>query len=351
MIPSDRTPSEILSARARSHLKLPHFRFTIKRMMILVAVVASSISLSNFALMTLFSVLLDDEHFVSRRSNSFAWDAGSSPRILVELDEGYITVHQSVDGKVRARLDRFAVTKLSQSAADAALEDISCSATREDGEIRITTIRYPTIRAGQLKADIVLEVPPDASLDLLTSHGYIYIGKKWEGAMIVTAPVALKAVKARDLGNIYHGIEARLADRPSAPPTRLDLDSRLGAVVIEGRNLSVVARAGNGAIDFRGSLAPGDHRFESGGHGQSFDPSGMSREGVTIRLPPDATFEVDAESAKRMVWVAFPHKVQGGQPPRSIKARVGAGSSTRLEVRSQDEMIEILKADGPASSP
>jgi hypothetical protein len=204
--------------------------------MIALAVVAVAIRGGNLAVEVVGSIL-DDTHYVARRHVTKAWKVGPSPSVEVSLCEGYITVVQSTDGRVSATLSPFAVTKVSEAAANAALDDIAITATQQGDTIRISTITAPRFPMSQLKADIELRIPPDARLDLTTGHGYIYIGKAYRGpygANLVSSPVALRSVKARDHGDVYTGIEAEIASRPPLPPAELDLVSRNGPVVVEG---------------------------------------------------------------------------------------------------------------------
>ena len=148
-------------------------------LMVVVAISAILIHFAIVALGVLAAALMDDTYYSASRTIEKTWQAGPSPRIEVDLFEGYINVVQGTDGQVSAVIEPSSVTKVSQAAADAALDDITISAVQQGDTIRITT-RSSTVMS-QLKADIELRVPPDASLDLLTGHGYIYIGKTCAG--------------------------------------------------------------------------------------------------------------------------------------------------------------------------
>ncbi len=67
--------------------------------------------------------------------------------------------------------------------------------------------------AFSVKTDVELCVPPGASLDLLTGHGYVHIGQYLggpHGSQGTSRPVALKSVRARDLGDVYTGMEVEI---------------------------------------------------------------------------------------------------------------------------------------------
>ena len=214
-------------------MRLPRMRFTVRRLMIAVAFAGVAI----WGMLVVVRSILDDTYYMARRHVTKAWEVGPSPRVEVNLCEGYITVVQSTDGRVSATISPFAVTKISQAAADAALDDIAITARQQGDTIRIETTKAPRFPMSQLKADIELRIPPDARLDLTTGHGYIYIGKAYRGpygACLVSSPVALRSVKARDNGDVYTGIEAAIASRAPLPPAELDLVSRNGPVFVEG---------------------------------------------------------------------------------------------------------------------
>ena len=166
----------------------------------------------------LANLLADDVYYQALRTESISWDVGTDPAIIVDFFDGYISVVQSTDGKVTAVIKRIAVTKGSQSAADAALGLIGVSKSREGDTIRIATRPALTVRASQLQADVELRVPEYARLELLTGEGYIYIGHRWggpSGAYLITSPVKVRSVKARTLGRTYNHIDAEFVKEPS----------------------------------------------------------------------------------------------------------------------------------------
>jgi hypothetical protein len=332
-------------------LKTTRSQFTSRQMMFLVAVVAAVIPLAGIALLIVGVSLLDDTYYPARKTSTYTWNAGQSPKVEVNLDEGYIKVVQSTDGRVTAVVTPFAVTKVSQAAADAALGDISISATQDGDTIRIKIAKAPKVVMSQLKADIELRVPFDASLDLLTGHGYIYIGKTWggpNGAYPTSSPVALKAVKAKDMGQSYIGIEAEIAPRPSLPATKLDLESRHGTVVIKGDNVLIDAKAEGGAIEYAGRLAAGVHHLRTGASVPHPDAAWRLEKGIKITLPADSAFEFDASSQSGNVTSGFSDEAPATR--NSLKGTVGVDPRIRLELRSGDGPIAIGKDAGETAA-
>jgi hypothetical protein len=324
-------------------MRWPRLRFRISHLIILIVAIPAAIVLAVVSLLVGGAILFDDTYYPANKTVVYAWDAGPSPIVEVDLYEGYINVIQSHDGRVSARLTPFAVTKESQAATEAALGEIKISATQVGDTIRIKTTKAPEVVMSQLKADIELRVPPDASLDLLTGHGYIYIGKAYVNAYPTSSPVALKAVKARDMGQDYIGIEAEIAPRPSLPATRLDLESRHGTVVIKGDNVSIDARAVGGAIEYIGRPAAGPHRFETNRYEPHPDGAFRLDKGIKLELPADLSFAVDAESVSGSVSSDFPVVSEGAMSARSLKGTAGMNPVIELRIRGDDGPIELRK--------
>jgi hypothetical protein len=322
---------------------LAHRRLGVNEwVMISLAIVGGIIAIPTLLLFAA-SFLLDDIYYRADKSVSFEWKAGPSPIVEVDLYEGYINVIQSHDGGVSATLTPFAVTKKSQAAAEAALGDIKISAAKVGNTIRIKTTKDPKVVMSQLKADIELRVPPDASLNLLTGHGYIYIGKSFVGAYPTSSPLALKAVKARDMGQSYIGIEAEIAPRPSLPATELDLESRHGTIVIKGDNVLISAKATGGAIEYSGQPATGRHSFETGRYEPHPDEGFRLGKGVRLELPADLIFGVDAKSASGGISCDFETGTASTPATHSLKGAVGMDPSIELRIRCEEGPVEIRK--------
>jgi hypothetical protein len=148
--------------------------------------------------------LLDDTFYSATKSCTKMWDAGPDPKIEVDLYSGYISAVQSTDGRVSAVITTSGIFKNSQAGADAAIAGIVLTRDHEGDTIRIRATNPQYVSAFSLRTDVALRVPPGASLDLLTGHGYIHIGQRLpspSGGRWMSAPVALKSVKARDLAD------------------------------------------------------------------------------------------------------------------------------------------------------
>lgn len=121
--------------------------------------------------------MADDSYYPAEKKMSKTWNAGRAPNVSVDLFAGYINVVQSIDDRVSAVFSTTAAFKHSQAGANAAVNGILISNDHEGGTIRIRATNPRNLRALHPRTDVELRVPPGASLDLLTGHGYIHIGR------------------------------------------------------------------------------------------------------------------------------------------------------------------------------
>jgi hypothetical protein len=314
-------------------------------MMAVVAVTAVLIWLAITSLVFL-AAIVDDTYYPAKKKMAKTWDAGPAPKVDVDLFAGYIDVIQSADGRVSAVITTSAVFKNSQAGADSAVNGIVITADHEGDTIRIRATNPGNLRAFNLQTDVELCVPPGASLELLTGHGYVHIGQCLggpNGNEWTSAPVALKSVKARDLGGIYTGMDAEILSNPSSPATVLDLESRRGSIRIKGDNLLIKAKAGAGGIEYAGRPAPGMHSFVTGPYVSHGDGNWRLARGIKLVVPRDMAFEVDAISARDKVRSRFPLTSAASQKPGILKGRIGGDPKVKLELKSDDGAIEILQ--------
>jgi hypothetical protein len=114
-----------------------------------------------------------------------AWEAGASPKIVIDACDGAIMVKPSLDGRITADVTRHTLCKnLSKAVAEDALRYIHVEMIEEGDIIRIVT--RPTeympknnyARTGtyiNVSTDIEVAVPEGARLDLRTGVGQIEV--------------------------------------------------------------------------------------------------------------------------------------------------------------------------------
>jgi hypothetical protein len=299
----------------------------------------------------------DDTRYNAQRTEVKSWSVSSAPRIFVDLFDGDISIVQGANDVVRGVFLSLATTKRSQSASVTALDAIQISTTQEGDSIRITTRSDAAVQA-HLSTNLELRVPKGARLELLTADGHIFIGQYWggpNGAYLTKSPVVLGSVKAKALGGIGDAqIDVDIATpapRLEALPRAiaLDLECRHGSIAIKGDNLLVNARAPGetiittteedegpgtyeteaaGSITFSGTLAEGFHSLQASSH-------------ITVRVPRDASFRVDASTADGIVTSDFPVREEGERIPTRLFGSVGDSPKVFLRLRNRGGPIRI----------
>jgi len=258
-------------------------------------------------------------------------------------------VVQSTDGRVSAVITTSAIFKNSQAGAEAAVNGVALSTDHEGETIHIRATNPRKLRAFNLQTDVALRVPPGASLDLVTGHGYVHIGQclpSPSGGRWMSSPVALKSVKARDLGGVFTGMELEILSNTSAAATVVDLESRRGSIRIKGDNLLVKAKADGGGIEYTGRLAGGIHSFVTGPFAEHADAGWRLAKGIKLVVPPDMAFEVDAVAGRGQVRSEFPLPSAAPGKPGVVTGTVGAAPKIKMLLRSDDGVIEILQDAG-----
>jgi hypothetical protein len=324
---------------------LTQLRFSLRRMMAVVAVAAVLVWLTRVSLVFLAG-MADNTYYPAEKKMAKTWSAGLAPKVDVDVFAGYIDVIQSADGRVSAAISTSASFRNSQAGADAAVNGIVISADQEGNTIRIRASNPGNLRAFNLQTNVELRVPPGASLDLLTGDGDIHVGQCLggpHGTEWTSAPIALKSVRARDLGSVFTGMEVEILWDPSSPATVLDLESRCGSIRIKGDNLLIKAKADAGGIEYAGRFAPGMHSFTTGPHTSHGDGGWRLAKGIRLVLPRDMAFEVDAVSARDEVRSEFPSMSASSQKSSVLNGKVGGDPKVKLELRSDNGPIEILQ--------
>ena len=159
-------------------MRLPRVRFTIRRMMAAVAVIAVGLPAYPF-----FEELCsDDGPFHAIRQGVKSWGGGPATSVIVEVFEGSIQVLPSTDGRVTAEIMALSLTSRSQRVADRALETIDVCTSQRGNSIEIVARGAPSVPGPEWRgyitntAHVVLHVPDGVRLDLRVGKGEIDVG-------------------------------------------------------------------------------------------------------------------------------------------------------------------------------
>jgi hypothetical protein len=170
----------------------PRLRFTIRQMMIAVAIIAMGLCTYPF-----FEGLFSGEGpFHAIRQSVKSWDCRPGTSVRLEVREGSIEVLPSADGRITAEVMTISITSRSQRVADRALETIEVITTQAGDSIEILAGGAASVPGpewlGYLTnlAHVVLHVPEGVRLDLSVSKGQINAGGvvnldgRWRGHFV-----------------------------------------------------------------------------------------------------------------------------------------------------------------------
>ena len=204
-----------------------------------------------------------------------------TPTIVIDTFNGSIDVTRGSDDQVQVDVTKRASGR-DHAAAEAALNSIQVSMIQDDNTLSITAERLDRA-PGNFGADVVIAVPADADLNLTTSNGRMISEQ-------VTGPI--EATSSNGKLEVYGG---------RGP---LNLKTSNGGIEIEATDAVVDARTSNGRIEFRGQLAGEKQKFRT------------SNGRITLTLPDDAEFYLDAHTSNARVRCDFPIDTDDGRKRR-----------------------------------
>jgi hypothetical protein len=241
---------------------------------------------------------------------SQSFETGASPHIVVETFNGHLDVSAGSGGLVQVEVTKRGAG-FTRADAEADLDNVEVSLTQEGQTIRVIARRTGGLFAvGNSGASIELSVPAGSSLDLHSSNGRI-------SSLHVAGDVRI------DTSN--GDVEVR------GGSGRLDLQTSNGSVDIEATGAAVEARTSNGSIDFDGWLADGSHSLHT------------SNGRITITLPRDAQFRIDASTSNGSVWSDFAVAQSGPSRDNELRGSVGENPAVSITATSSNGRISIRK--------
>lgn len=234
---------------------------------------------------------------------------GPAPRIVVETFNGKVHVQRGADNEVKVTVSKVGSGR-DEAAAQEDLANVEVTMIQEQNEVRITAKRVERRKTGNSGASVHLTVPPASHLELATSNGNITTEEITGTQKLRTHNGAIKV--AGGLGE-------------------LSAYTNNGAVTLDARNAVVNARTSNGRIDFRGTLASGEHSLET------------SNGGIGIVLPNDAEFAINASTSNGSVTTDFALKTTEKKQPHTLKGSIGDHPAARITAKTSNGAIAIRR--------
>jgi RNA polymerase sigma factor (sigma-70 family) len=258
----------------------------------------------------------DGERVTVRDVVKKSFQTGAAPRLVVDTFNGAIDVITESGKSVEVQVTKQAHAKTEED-AQAELKNVDVTMTKEGEAIHVTAKRrekHPNVSSG---AAALLHVPPGAILELHTNNGAASITG---GSGAVNLGTSNGAIRVKE----HTG--------------SLNVHTSNGAIDIRADKASVTAKTSNGTVTFAGTLAAGDHTFQT------------SNGSITVSFPKDTSFRIDASTSHGRVSSAFP--VKGGDREKKrnrLQGQVGDNPAFSVKLHTSNGSIHVREAESSSA--
>ncbi len=242
-----------------------------------------------------------------------SFQTSSSPLVVVDNVSGHLSVGPSTGNEVLVTIIEHGTGNSSGEARER-LKALQVELSQEKDTVTLTT-RRESGNAARAWAEVELKVPSQATLSLRTGDGRITTRGLSGALTLITSEGSIQV----DGDSHYLRAETRSG--------RISLSS--------GRAAQVEARTTNGEILYTGALAGEQHVFET--------TSGN----VTLSLPPDSAFRLEASTSTGRVDVGFP-LVAENQGLEHVRGTVGHAPEADITIRVTNGNIAVRPDENPS---
>jgi hypothetical protein len=246
--------------------------------------------------------------------------------IRVEMFNGPIEVRAGDVGRVAATVETTGVGgSKAEAEADRAKIQVTLDAN-PDGSVLLRAVYQPNPRSPDNRAaSAVVEVPPDAALDLRTSNGTVATSG-------ISGPIDARTSNgAVNLAGPESGANVRTTNGAVEIDGTglLDVQTTNGRVSIRGAEATLSVRTSNGDVSFDGTLSDSPQRVAT------------TNNPITIRLPATAGFTIDARTTNaKVVLDGFTLKTTAPATEVAKQGIVGVGGPW-LVLRTSNAAIVV----------
>jgi hypothetical protein len=247
-------------------------------------------------------------------------------RVRVEMFNGPIEVHAGVPGRVTATVT---TTGEGSSKADAEADRAQIQVTLDanpDGSVLLRAVYQPNPGSPNNRAaSAVVDVPPGAALDLVTSNGDVTTAG-------VAGPVGVTTSNGVvTLAGAAQGATVRTSNKhvDVEGAGLVDVETSNGMIAIRATLATVAAHTSNAQIAFEGTLSDQPQSMET------------SNERIDVRLSADASFGLDARTSNAEVRVeGFTVRTAGADSGATLQGTVGTGGPS-ITLRTSNNPITV----------
>lgn len=221
---------------------------------------------------------------------------------------------------------------LTEEAARGELKKIDVSIEEKEGNVVHVIVKrneeYSSVQGG---GKVSISLPGDAKVKLNTSNGSITLNAPLQEVDVTSSNGSIY-VKSSE-GPVQATTSNGSIKVDQAKGT-LQLKSSNGDVIMNHIEQGIVSvQTSNSRIKFTGHLAPGSHEFES------------SNGSITLQLPPDSSFTIDAKTTNSKAVTTFDMKKTGKERSSSLNGTVGKDPKVKLKLRTSNSPIQIIRVD------
>jgi DUF4097 and DUF4098 domain-containing protein YvlB len=253
----------------------------------------------------------------------------ADPLVRLTTFNGDVTVKAGAGDRADARVVRHGQAP-SDSEAREALGQVQVAFELSGPDVVVTVTRSKEV-TGRISngADVEITVPARSVVAVTTSNGNVEVSGVENTASVETSN-----------GNVTLAGGLHAVDVVSSNGT-VSVDGAIGRVGVRTSNAAITLAAtdavvdaftSNGPITFRGSLAGGDHRFET------------SNSPIHLALPGEAAFTIDADANSGKVACDFAVDNAASGDESSLVGSVGGGGGVRVTATTSNGDIRIEKA-------
>ncbi len=247
--------------------------------------------------------------------------------VRVEMFNGPIAVRAGEPGRVRAEVTTTgAGGSKDEAEADRAKIQVTLDAN-PDGSVLLRAVYQPNPSSPNNRAaSAVVDVPPEAELDLATSNGRV------ETAAL-PGPITVETSNGPvRLAEVTGGARVQTSNKEVEIDGRgtFDVETSNAAILLRGEGATVHAKTSNATVGFDGTFADGAQDLET------------SNESIYVRLPAGSPFALDAQTSggAEVVVTGFDVRTTGAVGQGTLQGTVGTGGPS-ITLRTSNKTIEV----------
>jgi len=288
-------------------------------------------SVANLLLASALAACVGDGPFAITSSGTQELDAavaaGPDLKVRVEMFNGTIEVRAGAPDRIAATVTTSgAGGSKADAEADRAKIQVSLDVAPDGSVLLRAVYQEDPSSPGNRTASAVVDVPPEAALDLRTSNGNVSTAGIAGPIRVGTSNGAVR------LAAVVGGATVRTSNREVEidGSGAFDVETSNAAIVLRGEGATVRARTSNASISFEGTLSDAAQSLET------------SNESIYLRLPAGSSFGLDARTSggPEVLVQGFDVRTTGAAGEGTLQGTVGVGGPS-ITLRTSNKAIDV----------